>query len=94
MRRIIALLLVLCTVLSMPVLPAYAAGSEDPLAKKDYEKFGSAATETTAPSEPEETEPEETDPAQKPADKSRIRRTAKRTIRKHPAVFWLICWPS
>lgn len=82
MRRIIALLLVLCTVLSMPVLPAYAAGSEDPLAKKDYEKFGSAATETTAPSEPEETEPEETDPAQKPADKTDDKKQDKKDGKK------------
>lgn len=62
MKRIIALFVALCTLMSMTVMPAYAA--DDPLAKKNYEQFGSAATETTtpstAPTEPETQPTEET----------------------------------
>lgn len=64
MKRIIALILVLCTMFCMMVLPVQAVGSEDPLAKKDYDTFGSPAEETTVPTVPEtqpaETVPEET----------------------------------
>lgn len=62
MKRIIALFVALCTLMSMTVMPVYAA--DDPLAKKNYEQFGSAATETTtpstAPTEPETQPTEET----------------------------------
>ena len=58
MKRIIALIVALCTLMSMAVMPVYAA--DDPLAKKDYEKFGSAASETTAPTEPAEPETQPT----------------------------------
>ena len=55
MKRIIALLLVVCTMISVMALSVCATGSEDPLAKKD-ESFGAPAVETTAPTEA--TEPE------------------------------------
>ena len=48
MKRIIALFVACCMLMTMAVMPVQAA--DDPLAKKDYEKFGSAATETTTPS--------------------------------------------
>lgn len=65
MKRIIALFVALCTLMSMTVMPVYAA--DDPLAKKNYEQFGSAATETTMPSTaPTEPETQPTEAATEP----------------------------
>lgn len=65
MKRIIALFVAFCTLMSMAVMPAYAA--DDPLAKKNYEEFGSAASETTTPSTaPTEPETQPTEAATEP----------------------------
>lgn len=78
MKRIIAMALVLCTMLSTVLLPVQATGSEDPLAQKDYYKFGAAAAETTVPTEPE-TEPtevpEETTAPTEPKERDRVGNT-------------------
>lgn len=64
MKRIAALVLALCSMLSMMALPVHAVASDDPLAKKDYDTFGSAAAETTVPAEATQPEiqPAETAP--------------------------------
>jgi len=53
MKRTIAMFLAVCTMVSIMVMPVQAIGSEDPLAKKNYNQFGSAEAETTVPTEPE-----------------------------------------
>ena len=62
MKRIIALLLVVCTMVSMMALSVCATESEDPQAKKD-ESFGAPAVEATKPEiVPVETAALETEP--------------------------------
>lgn len=51
MKRIISLVMVLCTLFCIILLPVQATGSEDPQAKKDYDIFGAPAEETTVPTE-------------------------------------------
>ena len=62
MKRIIALVLVMCSIVSMMVMPVQAVESEDPQAKKD-ESFGAPAAETTTPAEATEPETEPTEAA-------------------------------
>lgn len=60
-RMTICLLVVLCLVSGHFVMPA--AANDDPLAVKDFAKFGAVLEETEPEAtEPEETEPEETEP--------------------------------
>ena len=64
MKRLIALLLAICTLTGMQTIPASAYVNDDPLAKKDYGQFGAAAAETTIPSEAAEPETEPTETAE------------------------------
>ena len=61
MKRLIALLLAICTLAGMLAIPASASTNDDPLAKKDYDQFGAAAVETTTPTEATESETEPTE---------------------------------
>ena len=61
MKRLIALLLAICTLTGMLAIPASASTNDDPLAKKDYDQFGAPAAETTTPSEATEPETEPTE---------------------------------
>lgn len=74
MKKLIALLLTICTLLSVLAVPA--AASEDPMAHKNFASFGAAAagpaekiaapTEPKKAEEPVQTEPAETVPATEP----------------------------
>ena len=61
MKRLVALLLAICTLTGILTIPASATTNDDPLAKKDYDQFGAAAEETTSPTEASESETEPTE---------------------------------
>lgn len=61
MKRLVALLLAICTLTGILTIPASASTNDDPLAKKDYDQFGAAAEETTSPTEASESETEPTE---------------------------------
>ena len=80
LRKAICLLVVMCLVSGCFVIPA--AASDDPLAVKDFEKFGAVPEETqpqeTAPEETQtqETAPEETQPAETTPEETQPQETA------------------
>ena len=79
LRKIICLLVVMCLVSGYFVMPA--AANDDPLAVKDFEKFG-AIPEDTQPEEtqPEETRSEETQPEEIQPEETRPEETQPEEI--------------